>query len=121
MVQTNIDTFCDVLTEFKRALLEKESLKTQNIGSLDTIVKILLDLYTTLHTLISRYESFSNIEIPAVRKLFEKIHPPASPDEKNRMLYYAKLNLVTFPFTLDQKQVTIYPLTNTLEGQTYSS
>jgi hypothetical protein len=121
MSQTNIDNFCTVLTDFKRALLEKESLKSQNIAAVDNLVKILLDLYVSLTAIINKYKPFSEIEIPAVRKLFESVQPPTSPEEKEKMLYFAKLNLVTFPFTLDQKQLSKYPMTNTLEQERYSS
>jgi hypothetical protein len=120
MSTTNVERFCSVLAEFKRELLEKETLKSQNVGSLDDIVKILLDLYSTLYTTLLHYRPFSTIEIPAVRKLFEVVPPPSSPEEKEKMLYYAKLNLVTFPFTLDQQKLTEFPITNTMEGQRYS-
>jgi hypothetical protein len=104
--------FKKILARFKRDIIEKYTMNTQDTDAENKIVNTFGLIYNIIVYLLSDTGSVPNSKdtenIRIIRKLFEPVlRKPLDSSEKQEILHCSNINFKIYPFTIDQDSIAL--------------
>lgn len=94
--------FRQLLSSVKKRIIESNTYESQNPKAIYEVQKILKEMYYAIRKVIEKREPFSVLKPYSLDILFEDVlDKDLTEDERDELMYYARRDLLTFPFTLD--------------------
>ena len=116
MDERRIDQFRELIRQIKQATIDGIVYETQDVKVLNDVKSRLTEIYALLRDAL-KGEPISN---PGISNLFAPIlEPLPSKDALSKMLYYARRDLIMFPFTPDPERINSVSENNSMEEVEY--
>ena len=116
MEERRINNFREVIRQIKQATIDGIVYETQDVKVLNDVKSRLTEIYTMLRDAL-KGQPITNT---GISKLFKPILDPLpTQDERSKMLYYLRRDLIMFPLTPDPARINSVSENNSMERVEY--